>query len=84
MDDKLIKLFEKINLDCETKELFSNSSLSHISKKRDNSKCLFEIKIDKPISYEVYLKVKNLLSDTFYEIDEVNLKLILMIIVMKH
>ena len=77
MDDKLIKLFEKINLDCETKELFSNSSLSHISKKRDNSKCLFEIKIDKPISYEVYLKVKNLLSDTFYEIDEVNLKLIL-------
>ena len=77
MDDKLIKLFEKINLDCETKELFSNSSLSHISKKRDNSKCLFEIKIGKPISYEVYLKVKNLLSDTFYEIDEVNLKFIL-------
>ncbi len=77
MDDKLLKLFEKINLDDETRTLFSHSSLSHISKKRDNSKCLFEIKIDKPIEYEIYLKIKKLLSDAFYEIDDVNLKFIL-------
>ena len=77
MDLKLEKLFDKIKLDDATKELFSNSSLFHISKKRDNSNCLFEIKIAKPINYEVYLKIKELLSNAFYEIDEVNLKFIL-------
>ena len=44
MEEKLAILLEKINLDSETKELFFNSKLSHITKKKDNSKNDSEMK----------------------------------------
>ena len=66
MEEKLAILLEKINLDSETKELFFNSKLSHITKKKDNKKCLFEIEIDKPINYESIRKFKNSIKH-FYE-----------------
>ena len=77
MEEKLAILLEKINLDSETKELFFNSKLSHITKKKDNSKCLFEIEIDKPINYGNFLKVLNALTDTFSTFDQIALNFIL-------
>ena len=77
MEEKLAILLEKINLDSETKELFFNSKLSHITKKKDNKKCLFEIEIDKPINYENFLKVLNALTDTFSTFDQIALNFIL-------
>lgn len=76
MDEKLKKLFEKISF-IDSNNLFIDAKLEHISKKRDNSKCLFIIKVEKPISYEIYLELKDKLASTFFEIDEVLLSFVM-------
>ena len=71
MEEKLKKLFEKINF--TNIENFEKAKLEHISKKRDNSKCLFLISNENPINYEIYKEIKSKLKNTFNEIDDVEL-----------